>query len=51
MLTYSQAISETDKEKWKKAIKEEKQSMLQNKVWKVIKQDELPNGKKPLTTK
>lgn len=39
MLTYSQAISETDKEKWKKAIEEEKQSMLQNKVWEVINQD------------
>ncbi|UYV70767.1 hypothetical protein LAZ67_8000536 [Cordylochernes scorpioides] len=50
LLTYSEAISGPNQEKWKKAIKEEKESLAKNEVWEIVKENEASN-KKILTSK
>jgi len=51
-LTYSEAINGTDKEKWKKAIEEEKCSLKENNVWEVIDENQVKLDKqKPLHSK
>ncbi|UYV81543.1 hypothetical protein LAZ67_20001490, partial [Cordylochernes scorpioides] len=50
LLTYSEAISGPNQEKWNKAIKEEKESLDKNEVWEIVKENEASN-KKILTSK
>ncbi|UYV66665.1 hypothetical protein LAZ67_4002484 [Cordylochernes scorpioides] len=50
LLTYSEAISGPNQEKWKKAIKEEKESLDKNEVLEIVKENESSN-KKILTSK
>jgi len=51
-LTYSEAINDTDKEKWKEAIEEEKCSLKENNVWEVIDENQVKLDKqKPLHSK
>ncbi|UYV76893.1 hypothetical protein LAZ67_14002313 [Cordylochernes scorpioides] len=45
LLTYSEAISGPNQEKWKKAIKEEKESLAKNEVWEIVKENEASNKK------
>lgn len=50
MLTYEEAVNGTEKQNWKKAIEDEKQSLEKNEVWDCVKLSEV-NGKKVLTSK
>lgn len=36
MLTYTEAINENDGENWRKAVENEKQSLMENKTWEVL---------------
>ena len=45
MLTYAEAVSGVDKERWKKAIEEEKSSLRINKTWELIDRNEIKNTK------
>jgi hypothetical protein len=48
--TYDECMESEDSEKWKKAIKEEKDSLYQNKTWIYINREKAM-GKKILTSK
>lgn len=41
LLTYEEAVSGSDKEKWNQAIKEEKESLEKNKTWTLVERDEV----------
>ncbi|UYV70046.1 hypothetical protein LAZ67_7001592 [Cordylochernes scorpioides] len=45
LLTYSEAISGPNQEQWKKAIKEEKESLAKNEVWEIVKENEASHKK------
>jgi hypothetical protein len=47
-LTYREAISNSDKARWKEAMGEEMQSLYKNQTWKVV---QLPKGKKAIGCK
>lgn len=49
-LTYQEALKGSDKQKWKKAINEEKDSLEENNTWEVLDIDK-SNVNKPLHTK
>eukprot|EP00957_Ditylum_brightwellii_P192976 14693200-Ditylum_brightwellii.AAC.1 len=48
-MNYDEAMA-MDKARWEKAVKEEHQQMITNKVWRPIKLSRLPKGTKILTT-
>jgi len=51
-LTYNEAIKSEDKENWKIAIAEEKQSLKENNVWVVVDENQVfKNKQKPLHSK
>lgn len=50
MLTYKQAVSGPDKQRWEKAINEEKKSLEENQTWEIMDLKKL-KGEKPLTGK
>jgi len=50
LLTYKEAVTGPDKEKWEEAINEEKNSLKENKTWEVIDLKKLKE-EKPLTRK
>lgn len=45
MLTYQDAISSENKEKWKEAIDEEHESIRRNNTWKLVERDTVGNAK------
>ena len=50
VIKYKEAMASDDKEKWQKAIDEEHDRMVRNKVWKVVPKSDLPQGAKIMTT-
>jgi len=50
MLTYLEAVTGPDKNKWTEAINEEKRSLKENKTWEVVEVDDA-QSKKPLRTR
>eukprot|EP00957_Ditylum_brightwellii_P116453 8882893-Ditylum_brightwellii.AAC.1 len=48
-MKYDEAMA-TNKAGWEKAVEEEHQQMITNKMWHPIKLSKLPKGKKILTT-
>jgi uncharacterized membrane protein YbaN (DUF454 family) len=50
VLKYKEAMRGTDQEHWTKTINEEYERMIGNKVWKLIKQNDLPTDAKLLLT-
>lgn len=50
LLTYSEALSGPDSEKWMKAIDDEKSSLMKNQTWKLVNIEEA-KGRKPLTSR
>ena len=50
MLTYNEAISGKDKEKWKRVIEDEKESLMKNKTW-VYVDEEQAKGKEVLSSR
>eukprot|EP00957_Ditylum_brightwellii_P152516 11609883-Ditylum_brightwellii.AAC.1 len=48
-MKYDEAMT-TDKAGWEKAVEEEHQGIITNKVWRPIKLSKLPKGTKTLTT-
>jgi hypothetical protein len=49
LLTYNEAVSGDDKEKWMEAIKNEINSLNSNNTWTIV--DKIPEGKKPIHSK
>lgn len=45
MLTYQEAITSENKEKWKEAIDEEHESIRRNNTWKLVERDTVGNAK------
>lgn len=45
MLTYQEAITSENKEKWKEAIDEERESIRRNNTWKLVERDTVGNAK------
>lgn len=45
MLTYQEAITSENKEKWKEAIDEERESIRRNNTWKLVERDTVENAK------
>ena len=44
--TYDEAINSPDKAKWLKAIQAELNKMFEQKVWRIVKKHNIPNGKR-----
>ena len=49
-MKYSEAMNTPDAEQWAKAVDEEYQRMLDNKVWKAVDRKEVPKGAKMLSS-
>jgi hypothetical protein len=48
---YYDAINSTDKEKWKKSIAEEFDSLIKNNTWKLVDRSEVPKGAKIISSR
>lgn len=51
MMTYTEALEGPDGECWRTAVEEEKKSLLENKTWTVVKSEEVPAGKRVLSSR
>ena len=49
--TYSEAMSSPDRRKWEAAMKDEYDSLTENKTWTLIKESEVPSTHKPIDGK
>ena len=49
--TYSEAMSSPDRRKWEAAMKDEYDSLTENKTWTLIKESEVPSTHKPIDAK